>query len=169
MGGPDPVARTPAPKNLPELDAIDRRILQLLRRNARITNHAVAIELRIAESTAHTRRAALLSRGVIRGYHAEVDLTAVGRPIQALVHVRVQDRSRAGLRDEANRLRAVPGVLDVFFLAGPHDLVVRVACADPPALRDFVVEELNGHAAVASTETSVILEHHLGDGPIIDV
>jgi DNA-binding Lrp family transcriptional regulator len=49
------------------LDAIDLRILQLLATNARVTYHAIAAALNIAESTAHARLSALTERGVVKG------------------------------------------------------------------------------------------------------
>jgi DNA-binding Lrp family transcriptional regulator len=151
------------------LDAIDLRILQLLATDARVTYHAIAAALSVAESTAHARLSALTERGVVKGYHAEVDLAAVGRPIQALIQIRLQDRSRDQLEHEAARLSAAPGVIEVFFLAGQSDLVVRVACAGPEQLRDFVLNELNRQPAVAATETSVILEHTRGHGTLFEV
>ncbi|WP_028709333.1 Lrp/AsnC family transcriptional regulator [Propionicicella superfundia] len=169
MGSKESRSDDPRSKNPRGLDATDIRILQLLIANARLTYHAIATSLHIAESTAHARLAALAERGVVRGYHADVDLAAVGRPIQALIQVRLQERSRDRLQQEADRLSAAPGVLEVFFLAGQSDLVVRVACGGPEQLRDFVLNELSRHAAVAATETSVILEHTRGRGPLIEI
>ena len=73
----------------------------------------------------------------------------------------------AKLRTEAERLAHCPGVIEVYFLAGSRDLLVRVAMADSAGLRDFVLNELNQHAAVASTETSTVVEHFRGVHPLI--
>ncbi|GAA2182340.1 Lrp/AsnC family transcriptional regulator [Brooklawnia cerclae] len=137
-------------------------ILQLLIAHGRMPNAAIAQAASVAESTAHNRVNALTEAGVIRGIHAEVDLAAVGRPIEAMIQVQIQPTARSRLREEAERLANCPGVVEVFFLAGSRDLLVRVAVADAAALRDFVVNELNRWPTVAATETSMVLEHFRG-------
>ncbi|MDR1387745.1 MAG: Lrp/AsnC family transcriptional regulator [Propionibacteriaceae bacterium] len=146
----------------PALDAIDQRILQLLMHNGRLSNHAIAETVKIAESTSHTRVKALVDNGVIKGFRAVVDPTALGRPIQAMILVKVQTTARSKLLAEAQRLAEADGVLTVFFLAGAYDLMVHVAVANPAALRDFVIRELSASPNIASTETSVIMEHVSG-------
>ncbi|MDR1213918.1 MAG: Lrp/AsnC family transcriptional regulator [Propionibacteriaceae bacterium] len=141
------------------LDAIDQRILQLLMRNGRLSNHGIAEAVKIAESTSHSRVKALVDAGVIKGFRAVVDPAALGRPIQALILVKVQATSRSKLLTEAQRLASADGVMTVFFLTGAYDLMVQVAVANPATLRDFVVRELSASPHIASTETSVIMEH----------
>jgi DNA-binding Lrp family transcriptional regulator len=63
----------------PELDAVDRRILRVLAHDARVPNNALAEHVGIAPSTALGRVRALRERGVIRGYHADIDPVALGR------------------------------------------------------------------------------------------
>ena len=53
-------------------------------------------------------------------------------------------------------------MLDVFFLGGHYDFVLWVAAQDPMELRSFVLHDLSEHRAIASTETSVVLEHRRG-------
>jgi DNA-binding Lrp family transcriptional regulator len=76
------------------LDDVDRRLLELLAADARISNARLAAAVGVAPSTALARVRALRSRGVIRGFHAEVDLAALGRPLQALVAIRLSVHSR---------------------------------------------------------------------------
>jgi DNA-binding Lrp family transcriptional regulator len=77
------------------LDPVDAKILERLAANARVSNARLAAEVGIAPSTCLTRVRALVERGVIRGFHAEVDQAAVGRPLQAFIAVRLAAHSRA--------------------------------------------------------------------------
>ena len=147
------------PKNPRQLDAIDRRLLQLLAENGRASNHALARAVSIAESTAHARVSALIEAGVIRGIHADIDASAVGRPIQALIQVQLHDDARPMMRELAATLARCSEVIDVFLLAGARDLLLRVAVADGAQLRDFVVSTLSRRHEIGSTETSMVLEH----------
>jgi len=143
----------------PTLDATDRRILQLLTDDARIPNNALAEQVGVAPSTCLMRVRRLQETGVIRGFHAELSPLAIGRPLQAIVVVRLQGHARNRIGEFGGWLAGLPGVLNVFFLAGADDFQVHVAAESPDALRDFVVRNLSASRDVAMTETHLIFEH----------
>lgn len=138
------------------LDDTDRRILSELLANGRLTNAALASRAGIAESTCIHRVRALRDSGVIRGFHAEVDLGALGLPIQAVVKVRLGTHNR----DEVNRFHAtlsvIPGVLTIFHVAGEDDYLLHVAVESSEALRDLVLEHVTVHPVVRHTETQLV-------------
>lgn len=144
------------------LDETDRAILRELARDARLPNNMLAQRAGIAPSTCLARVRALRERGVIRGYHADIDPAALGRPLQAMVAVRLQASARGHLRSFVAGMARLPEVLNIFFLAGKDDFLLHVAVASSEALRDFV-ERLSGNADVAYTETSLIFEHVRAD------
>src|SRR6516162_5263981 len=141
-----------------DVDDVDRRLLRELARDARIPNNALAELAGIAPSTCLGRVRSLRERGVIRGYHADIDPTAVGRPLQAMIAVRLQSNARGHFRVFVSVVTAMPEVLNVFFLAGKDDFLLHVAAASTQGLRDFV-ERISGNTDVAYTETSPIFEH----------
>ncbi|MDR1237276.1 MAG: Lrp/AsnC family transcriptional regulator [Propionibacteriaceae bacterium] len=149
------------------LDVVDRQIVELLVRNARISNHAIAEAVSIAESTSYTRVRALVNTGVIKGFHADVDFSTIGQPLRAMILVQVHSNNRSQLLAEAHRIAEIPGVLEVQFLAGSFDLMIQAAFADSATLRDFVVEELSSSTAIASTNTSVVMDTFTGSIPIV--
>jgi len=155
MNNVRPLVR-PAP---PELDDTDRALLALLTKDARTTNSALAARVGIAPSTCLMRVRRLQEAGVIRGFHAEISPEALGLPLQAIIVVRLQGNARARIGEFGGWLAALPGVLNVFFLAGGDDFQVHVAAASPDALRDFVVQNLSASRDVAMTETHLIFEH----------
>jgi DNA-binding Lrp family transcriptional regulator len=148
----------------PVVDEIDRAILELLAADARITNQRLAERVGVAPSTALSRLRALRERGVIRGFHAELDLAALGRPLQALIAVRLAVHAREQIDAFTAAVRDLPGVLMVFHLAGATDYLVWVAARDAQDLREFVVDHLATHSAVSHAETSLIYEHSRGPG-----
>ncbi|HEY2165529.1 MAG TPA: Lrp/AsnC family transcriptional regulator [Jatrophihabitantaceae bacterium] len=148
------------PKNVrPPLDDVDRRIVTLLAADARLPNNALAEAVGIAASTCLGRVRALREAGVIRGYHADVDPQALGRPIQAMIAVRLQAHARGHMTEFATKVAQLPEVLNVFFLGGANDFLVHVAAASTDSLRHFVVVNLSGNPDVALTETNLIFEH----------
>ncbi|HET6878107.1 MAG TPA: Lrp/AsnC family transcriptional regulator [Jatrophihabitans sp.] len=142
-----------------DLDEVDRTLLRLLADNARLPNNALAERAGIAPSTCLARVRALRERGVIRGYHADVDPAALGRPIQAMIAVRLQSHARGHIAEFMAKIAALPEVLNVFFLGGADDFHVHIAATSTDNLRDFVVVNLSGDPDVALTETNLIFEH----------
>jgi DNA-binding Lrp family transcriptional regulator len=145
-----------------EVDETDLVILRELARDARLPNNTLAQRAGIAASTCLARVRSLRDRGVIRGYHADIDPAALGRPLQAMVAVRLQADSRGHLRSFVAGMAQLPEVLNVFFLAGKDDFLLHIAAGSTQALRDFV-ERLSRNADVAYTETSLIFEHVRAD------
>jgi DNA-binding Lrp family transcriptional regulator len=156
-------ARPTAPKDvLAPLDDIDRRILRALAADARLPNNALAAQAGIAPSTCLGRVRALRERGAIRGYHADVDPAVLGRPLQAMIAVRLQSHARGHIADFTAKIAELPEVLNVFFLGGADDFLVHIAATSTENLRDFVVVNLSGNPDVALTETNLIFEHVRG-------
>jgi DNA-binding Lrp family transcriptional regulator len=141
------------------LDEVDRRILHALAEDARIPNNALADLAGVAPSTCLGRVRALREGGVVRGYHADVDPAALGRPIQAMIAVRLQTHARGHIPDFMAKIATLPEVLNVFFLGGANDFLVHIAATGTQNLRDFVVVNLSGNPDVALTETNLIFEH----------
>ena len=141
------------------LDELDTAILRELQRDARRTNRDIAAAVGVAPTTALDRTRALRERGVIRGARLVVDLAALGRPLQALIAVRIRPPSRPvieGFRDWVARL---PEVLGVFVTTGTEDFLVHVAVADDQRLYAFVIDRLTQRREVADVRTAVVYEH----------
>jgi DNA-binding Lrp family transcriptional regulator len=147
-----------------ELDQIDWALLARLTADGRLANNALAAAVGIAPSTCLARVRSLRERGVITGVHTEVDLSALGTPLQAMIAVRLQVHVRDQIDSFRRDAPQLPGVLAVFHVAGGDDYLLHVATRDSVALRDFVLDHLTGHPAVHHTETSLIFEHVRGVG-----
>jgi DNA-binding Lrp family transcriptional regulator len=157
--------RTPGPAPRPApggLDEVDRELVRLLTADGRMPNNALAEATGIAPSTCLTRVRALRERGVIRGFHADVDLAALGQPIQALIAIRIGAHSRGEIDRFRTKVPGLPGVLSVFHVSGANDYLLHVSAASPDALREFVLDHLTADPAVSHAETSLIFEHARG-------
>lgn len=141
------------------MDELDSAILAALQADGRRSNRELAAELGVAPSTALERVRALRQRGVLTGVHYVADPAALGRPVQAMVTVRLRPQSREivqGFRDFVIKL---PETLQVFVTTGTEDLLVHVAVASTEALRDFVLDSLTKRREVAGVRTEVVFDH----------
>lgn len=149
-------AENPAPAIL---DEVDRAILRILAEDARLPNNAIAERVGIAPSTCHARIRALRERGVIRGFHADLNPAALGLGLQAMIAVRLNAHTKDQIQAFVRDVPRLPGVVSAFHVAGADDYLLHVAVRDSDALRDFVLDHLTGHPAVRHTETSLIFAH----------
>jgi DNA-binding Lrp family transcriptional regulator len=148
------------------LDSIDRRILVELQKDARLPNKALATRLGIAESTCHQRVRSLRERKVITGFHATIDLAAVGRPIQALISIRFRPHSRELVEPFWTYVLDLPETLRLSHLAGPDDFLLHVAVRDVQQLRDFILDRLTTRPEVGHVQTTVVFEQRQAAGLI---
>jgi DNA-binding Lrp family transcriptional regulator len=146
----------------PVLDEIDHEILRLLAADGRMPNLALASTVGIAPSTCLGRVRALRESGVIRGYHADIDLTRVGLPIQAIIAVRMQAHHREQIQAFVTVAPHLPGVVEVFHVAGGTDYLLHVAATDTTALHDFILEYFAASPVIQHAETSLVFRHLRG-------
>ena len=150
-------------KNLREavvIDAVDRQIIEQLQLNGRMTNAELAERVGVAPSTCVARVRSLVSRGIITGFTASVDPAVMGMTLQVLVSVTIRSGARQRISEFSEELRALPEVLQLFFLGGVEDFIIHLAARDSDHVRDFVMEHLSAHPAVSSTRTSIVFSHH---------
>lgn len=157
--------RPPHQRPTPHLDDVDRAILALLVDDGRMANAEIARRVGIPESTCAGRVRALLASKVVRGVRADVDLAAVGRPMEAMVALQFTGHAREAMDAVRARIKQVPGVISAFHVSGRTDFLVHVCAASSDELRDLVLDHLTSLAGVAHAETSLIFERIEGGHP----
>ncbi|SFQ51831.1 DNA-binding transcriptional regulator, Lrp family [Amycolatopsis arida] len=141
------------------LDAVDADIVAALQKDARLPNKDLAALVNVAPSTCLVRHRALRERGVITGYRAEVDLGQLGRPLQAVIAVRVRPHTRAVVRPFMAAVLRLPETISVSHVAGPEDFLVHVAVADAAHLQRLVLDAFTSRPEVAQLHTNLLFEH----------
>jgi DNA-binding Lrp family transcriptional regulator len=138
-----------------ELDEIDRRMIDALRRSGRISAPMLAEEIGIGRATAYARFDRLVDSGVVTGFAARVDTVAVGLTVSALVLVNVHQGQWRHLRTELSELS---GVEWLGVATGRFDFIILVRADSLAHLRDVALHELQQIEGVRSAETVVLLD-----------
>lgn len=117
---------SPRAKRAAGLDRIDMAILKALQDNGRITYQALSERVGLSPRPCLERVRRLEQRGVIRGYTALVEPSAVGHDIIALAEIAMRDTS-AGARQRLERsLSAHPAVIELQVVTGEYDYIARI-------------------------------------------
>ncbi|MDF3933363.1 Lrp/AsnC family transcriptional regulator [Pseudomonas citronellolis] len=140
------------------MDKYDRALLAALLENGRLSFAELARRINLSPPAVADRVARLEADGVITGYHASVDLSKLGRPIQCLIELRLNDH-RGALQLE--RLTEIPQVIDCYRVTGESCVMLRVTVADTAEL-ERLIDQLAQHGA---SKTSLVLSTTL-DGRV---
>lgn len=138
------------------IDDIDIQILQILQANARETQVDIARAVGLAPSAVLERLRKLESRGVIRGYSADVDPRVVDRGMLAFVAVRSEEAP--GDDNVARELARLPEVLEVHHVAGEDCYLIKVRARDAEHLGSMLRTRIGRIAGVRATRTTIVLE-----------
>jgi DNA-binding Lrp family transcriptional regulator len=144
---------------LPKITPVDAELLSLLQKNARISNKALAEAAGIAESTCLDRVRSLQERGVISGFHADVDLQSVGRSVRALISVRLQPKTTESVLEFQEVVLAAPETIAIWTVTGADDFVVEVAVSNVEGLRTFVLDVITTRHDVADSRTALVYDY----------
>jgi DNA-binding Lrp family transcriptional regulator len=141
------------------MDELDSAIVEALQADGRRSNRDLAAALGVAPSTTLERVRSLRARGVLTGVHAHVDLAKLGRPVQAMVTVRLRPQTRQVVQGFRDFVLGLPQTLQVFVTTGTEDLLVHVAVPSTEAVRDFVLDSITKRREVAGVRTDVVFDH----------
>jgi DNA-binding Lrp family transcriptional regulator len=140
-------------------DELDRNLLRELQKYSWQSNTELAAAVDSTPAAVAQRCQSLVRRGVLRGCHADVDLAALGRPVQALVFVRVRATVPDAMETFYSWVSSVPEMVNVFVSSGASDFVVHVAVATSADLYAFVTGRLVKQSAVLEARTNLVFEH----------
>ncbi|MEP7075023.1 MAG: Lrp/AsnC family transcriptional regulator [Acidobacteriota bacterium] len=136
------------------INATDRQILEIIQRDARISNADIARQVGLAPSAVLERVRKLEERSVIRGYSTRIDPRQVGLGLTVFIAVRTSECG--GGVGEA--LAAIPEVLEVHDVAGEDCYMIKVRTKDTEALGQLLREKIKLIPKVIGTRTTVVLQ-----------
>lgn len=140
------------------MDRTDKRILNILQRNGRITNAKLAAEIGISPPAMLERVKRLEASGLIRQYAALVDREKAGFGLLAIIIISVSLHQITSLKEVKNQLLALEEVQECYQLTGDVDFLLKAAVRDMPAYTAFINEKLTAIPGIQNIRTSFVLE-----------
>jgi Lrp/AsnC family leucine-responsive transcriptional regulator len=142
-------------------DSVDRKILSILVKNARISNAELAEKVNLSPTPCLRRLRKLESTGLIRGYAALLDEKALGLQASALLFVNLEKNNKENAEQFEAAVKLLPEVLECFVVAGRHDYVLRIVTRDLDDYARFIKERLAVLEKIADLESIIILKQIL--------
>jgi Lrp/AsnC family transcriptional regulator, leucine-responsive regulatory protein len=142
----------------PKLDDLDRKILEHLQADGRMSLADLADKVGLSPSPCLRRVRNLERAGVISRYVAVLDQRAVGLPVSVFVSIKLEKQRQEQLDRFAKAIARWPEVLECYLMTGPRDYWLRVVVPDLAAYERFVKQKLTRLEGIASIESSFALE-----------
>ncbi len=136
------------------MDAIDRRILRTLHREARLTNAELADRVGLSASPCWARVRRLEQTGVIRGYRAELDQAALGLPDTVWIEVMTEKHDEAQLARFEEAIAAMPEVVEAWLATGEYDYILKAAVGGTAGYEKLLREKIYRLPGVRHTRTA---------------
>jgi len=121
------------------MDEMNRRILRLLRTDGKMSFREVAHRLKRSPSTVRDRIGRMESEGIILGYVALVNAEQMGMHAEAVVFANMDDDVRL---NDLRKLKEVDGVLEVLFVTGDKNIMIRMQAPENRTLEEIIAERI---------------------------
>jgi len=138
--------------DLPEIDAIDRRIIAELQQDGRMTNVELARRAGISAPPCLRRVRRLEEQGILRGYHADTDPQRLGWEVTFFAVVGLESQREAALTAFETAVGAWPEVRECHMIRGGGDFLLRLVARDT-AQENELTRKLTEAPNVARVQT----------------
>ena len=139
-----------------KIDKLDRKILSILSKNARIPFKDVAAECGVSRAAIHQRVQHLIDDGVITGSGLDVNPKSLGYSTCTYVGITLERGSM--YKQVVERLVHIPEIVECHFTTGPYTMLVKLFARDNEQLMDLLNNQLQDIPGVVATETLISLE-----------
>jgi Lrp/AsnC family leucine-responsive transcriptional regulator len=140
-----------------KLDSTDRKILELLQANSNITNAQLAQEIGLSPAPTLERVKKLETQGVIKSYHAVVDMASVGLGVCTFVTVSLKGHNKDNIEKFIKAISKIPEVVECHHVTGQADFILKVVAPDIPAYQNLMLEKVTNIEVVDNMQSTVIL------------
>lgn len=140
-----------------QADAIDLKILDLLQRDARLSNQELADAVALSPSACHRRVKALEKNGLIAGYRAVLGYRKLGFRVEAFVELSLRELNEDAHQRIGAVVRSMPEVVDAYIVTGPSNYLLHVRVRDLEEYSRFVINRLNNLDGVTKIHSRIVL------------
>ena len=142
-----------------KIDNLDKKILSILSKNARIPFKDVAAECGVSRAAIHQRVQHLIAGGVITGSGFDVNPKSVGYSTCTYVGMNLERGNM--YKDVVEKLQDIPEIVECHFTTGPYTLLLKVYARDNEQLMDLLNNKMQMIPGVVSTETLISLDQSI--------
>ena len=150
-----------------KIDELDKKILNIIMRNARIPSKDVAVQCGVSRAAIHQRIQRLIDMKVITGSGYNVNPHKLG--FNTFTYIGVSLEKGSMYREAVQALESIPEVVECHFTTGPYSLLIKLYAKDNQHLMELLNDKIQHIPGVTETETLISLEQSMNRQIKIDV
>mgnify|MGYP001161632502 FL=1 len=140
-----------------KLDNIDKKILIILQKNAKITNSKLSNEIGLSPAPTLERVRKLESNGIISGYHAKLNKSKIGLGVSTFVMVSLKGHNKKNLLTFLDKIKNVENIVECHHITGSGDFILKVVAEDIESYQSLMLEKVSEIEVADSLQSMVIL------------
>ncbi|MFY0600310.1 MAG: Lrp/AsnC family transcriptional regulator [Cyclobacteriaceae bacterium] len=140
-----------------KLDEIDRRILDILQSNAKITNAQLSKDIGLSPAPTLERVKKLENSGIIKSYHAMLDTDKIGLGVHTFVQVTLKGHNKKNIDHFLSEINMIDEVVECHHITGSGDFILKVIAKDISSYQRLMLEKVSEIEVVDSLQSMVIL------------
>ncbi|MEQ9165764.1 MAG: Lrp/AsnC family transcriptional regulator [Fulvivirga sp.] len=140
-----------------KLDATDRKILEILQSNAKITNANLATKVGLSPAPTLERVKKLENSGVIKSYHAMLDTDTVGLGVSTFVMVSLKGHNKDNIDKFIQSIEEIDEIIECHHITGSGDFILKIISNDISSYQRLMLEKVSNIDVVDNMQSMVIL------------
>lgn len=140
-----------------KIDHIDKKILEILQRNAKITNAALSKEIGLSPAPTLERVKKLESCGIIKSYHAEINKEEMGLGVAIYLQASLQGSHKENIASFTKRIQEIPEIVECHHVTGSSDFLIKILSKDIESYNRFILEKLIDIEEIGQLHSMVVL------------
>ena len=140
-----------------KIDKIDKKILEILQRNAKITNAQLSKEIGLSPAPTLERVRKLESKGIISGYNAKLDMSKIGLGVSTFVMVTLKGHNKKNLVSFLDKIKDVNNIIECHHITGSADFILKVVSENIESYQELMLETVSEIEVTDSLQSMVIL------------
>jgi Lrp/AsnC family leucine-responsive transcriptional regulator len=141
-----------------KIDPYDRILLKTLQENGRASNVELSDRVNLSAPQCYRRVRRLETDGIIRGYSAQIDPSAIGLGVVAYVNLHIDREQYEQVHLLEKTIRQFPEILECYTISGDFDYLLKVVATDLKSFSNFLTERLMQVPAVSGVRSMVCLQ-----------
>ncbi len=151
---------------MPQLDDLDKKILNILIQNAKTSYAEIASQLFVSSGTIHVRVKKMEKMGVITGSKLSVNYEKLGFDVYVFLGIYLE---RSAYYDEViAQLKEIPEVISAHYTTGAYSIFAQIICRDTSHLREILHDRIQVIKGIQRTETFISLEKSIDRVGLVD-
>ena len=140
-----------------KLDKIDRKILEILQANAKITNSQLSKDVGLSPAPTLERVKKLESLGIISSYHAKLDMDKIGLGVSTFVQVSLVGHNKSNIQIFITEINQIEEIIECHHITGTGDFILKVTAKDIASYQKLMLDKVTEISVVDSMQSMVIL------------